>query len=182
MRNEIKMLISAISPFDPLEKEQIEDAAAWIESDVEIFRIEKPDVPPKHLVSYFVLVDDEKLLLIEHLKAGLWLPPGGHVEKNEHPAETVKREIQEELGTTAEFISHKPFFITINKTVNIDAGHTDVSLWFLLEGDSSVEFNFSEDEMSSYKWFALDEILKTDISNFNPYMHRFVKKLRKELR
>ncbi|MFI5343447.1 MAG: NUDIX domain-containing protein [Chlamydiales bacterium] len=36
--------------------------------------------------------------LVDHKKANLWLPAGGHVEPNEHPRETVKREILEELS------------------------------------------------------------------------------------
>ena len=38
--------------------------------------LKKPDVPPKHLVSYFALVDDRrgKVLLVDHKLAGLWLP------------------------------------------------------------------------------------------------------------
>ena len=48
----------------------------------------KPDVPPKHLVSYFALVDERrgKLLLVDHKLAGLWLPSGGHVEPGRRSA------------------------------------------------------------------------------------------------
>ena len=61
---------------------------------------QKPDVPPKHLVSYFALVDEArgKMLLVDHKLAGLWLPSGGHVEPDEDPRATVVREIAEELN------------------------------------------------------------------------------------
>ncbi|MEU4312510.1 NUDIX domain-containing protein [Nocardia sp. NPDC024068] len=36
------------------------------------------------------------------IKAGLWLPPGGHVEPDEHPARTACREVAEELGITVD--------------------------------------------------------------------------------
>jgi 8-oxo-dGTP diphosphatase len=181
VRDTIRNLISAITPFDEIERDHKENSIQWISSGVEICRLRKPDIPPKHLVSYFVLVDrrEKKLLLIKHRKAGLWLPPGGHVEKNENPVDTVKREIQEELETTAQFISNKPFFITITQTVNIDAGHIDVSLWYLLKGDSSATFVFNKREMDGYKWFSFEEILKTRNTVFDPHMIRFINKLMK---
>ena len=43
-------------------------------------------------------VTDGGVLLVNHINAGLWLPPGGHVEPDEHPAQTASREALEELG------------------------------------------------------------------------------------
>lgn len=179
MRATIQKLISSINPFDKLEDEHINNAISWIESGEEIFRIEKPDIPAKHLVSYFVLIDKQKkkILLMDHINAGLWLPSGGHVEINEHPKNTVEREIMEELNLSADFISDNPFFITQTVTVNIGAGHTDVSLWYLLNGNSEEEISYDKNEFNGYKWFDYNEILKTDISKLDPHMHRFIKKL-----
>ena len=179
MRTKILQIISSIKPIDKLEEENINDTISWIESGVEIFRIEKPATPPKHLVSYFVLIDKEKkkILLMDHINAGLWLPSGGHVEINEHPKTTVGREIMEELNIPADFISENPFFITQTITVNIGAGHTDVSLWYLLKGNSEVEITYDKNEFNGYKWFDYDEILSMNINNLDPHMHRFVEKL-----
>ncbi len=179
MRNSIRTLIKNIEPYDDLEKNHIEDAIRWLTSDLEIYRIKKPDIPPKHLVSYFALIDRSKksLLLILHKKAGLWLLPGGHVEKNEHPYKTVEREIQEELHTSAHFIKETPFFMTVTKTVNIESGHTDVSLWYLLKGDSSKNFQYDRREFDDCQWFTFDEVLVMKKSKLDPHMHRFVNKL-----
>jgi 8-oxo-dGTP pyrophosphatase MutT (NUDIX family) len=179
MRDQIKQLIQSIKPLDNIESKHISDAIDWIESGVEIFRIEKPATPPKHLVSYFVLVDLEKkkIMLVDHIKAELWLPAGGHVEKDEHPNITVMREIQEELNMPAEFIMSDPFFITQTVTVGKTAGHTDVSLWYILKADSTKKINYDLGEFNGYKWFDYKEILNTDISNFDPHIHRFIKKL-----
>lgn len=178
MRDQIKQLIQSIKPFDALEAEHVADAIGWIDSGVEIFRIEKPATPPKHLVSYFVLVDPErkKIMLIDHIKAGLWLPAGGHVEKDEHPNATVEREIQEELNMSAEFLSSNPFFITQTVTVGQTAGHTDVSLWYVLKVDSTKEIVYDAGEFNGYKWFEYGEILDISISEVDPHMHRFVRK------
>lgn len=51
-------VIESIQPFDDLEALHVQDASSWIRTTTDsIFRISKPDKPPKHLVSYFVVVD-----------------------------------------------------------------------------------------------------------------------------
>jgi 8-oxo-dGTP diphosphatase len=179
MRSKIKKLVKQIKPFDDLESEHISNAIKWINSDEEIFRVGKPATPPKHLVSYFVLIDldKKKLMLVDHVKSGLMLPSGGHVDKDEHPNITVEREIQEELNIDAHFIQKDPFFITQAITVGKTAGHTDVSLWYVLKANSKEKLIYDTREFNGYKWYNFDEILNTDISRFDPHMHRFVKKL-----
>ena len=176
MRNEIIDLIQGIVPYDDLEKDQIQETLDWLGSGTEIFRLEKPATPPKHLVSYFLLVDkDEKqVLLVDHKKAQLWLPSGGHVEPGEHPRITVEREIQEELGCQAKFIQDTPFFLTATPTVGHDITHTDVSLWYLLRGDIHQPLDFDQREFHSVRWFAFDKI---PYPRTDPQMERFMKKL-----
>lgn len=179
--SEIQQDISAITPFDSLEKAHIDDALAWSQRTSELFRIQKPDVPPKHLVSYFVLIDPghKSILLCDHIKAQLWLPSGGHVERGERPADTVKRECVEELSIPAKFIknSEKPFFITVTETVGLTAGHTDVSLWYLIKGSKFDFVNFDRSEFNDVEWFTYDEILESDPTIFDPHLQRFTKKL-----
>src|ERR1700722_9263138 len=78
MRDKVVEIVAAIEPLDDLEREHREATIEWIRSEAPIFRTHKPDVPPKHLVSYFALVDDirGRLLLVDHKLAGLWLPSG----------------------------------------------------------------------------------------------------------
>jgi len=177
----IRDLIAGIQPCDRLEKEQIADALDWIDSGANIFRIAKPDKPPKHLVAYFVLIDPKhrSLLLGDHTLAQLWLPTGGHVQLNEHPRDTVLRESEEELGQKAVFLKNndRPFFITATQTVGLTPGHTDVSLWYLLRGDIHQPLNIHRQEFNDMAWFTFDEILESHPSIFQPYMHRFTRKL-----
>lgn len=53
------------------------------------------------------ILHEAKTLLIYHKKHNIWVPPGGHVEANETPAETAKREAFEETGCTIEFIKQE---------------------------------------------------------------------------
>jgi 8-oxo-dGTP pyrophosphatase MutT (NUDIX family) len=100
IRFEIHQMVSSISALDTNEQEHINFATDWIKSGSEIFRTQKPATPDTHLVSYFVVASTEmdKVLLVDHKKAELWLPPGGHVEPGENPKKTVRREAKEELG------------------------------------------------------------------------------------
>lgn len=181
----IRQVIEALEPFDTIESEHIQDAVNWIKTADGIFRISKPDNPPKHLVSYFVPIDEanQSLLLIDHVKSGLWLPAGGHVEIDEDPKVTVIREAQEELGLNAEFtplLGDKPLLVTVTQTINGNI-HTDVSLWYVQKGDSRIVLDFDRREMNGYRWYSFDEVLQTDISKLDPHMHRFAKKLQRYL-
>ena len=176
MRDKIVKVVAAIEPLDEVEREHRESTIEWIRSGAPIFRTMKPDVPPRHLVSYFALVDVQrgKMLLVDHKIAGLWLPSGGHVEPGEDPRATVVREIAEELGLAAEFIQPDPLFITVTRTRK-DGGHTDVSLWYLLRGDSTRAIEFDRGEFQGVRWFGFDEI---PFERSDPHMRRFVEKLR----
>jgi len=176
VRDRIEEIIAAIEPVDDLEREHRDSTLEWIRSGAPIFRIKKPDVPPKHLVSYSALVDEPrgKLLLVDHKLAGLWLPSGGHVEPDEHPRATVVRELSEELNLAADFVRPDPLFITATLTMG-HGTHTDVSLWYLLRGDSSCAIEFDRGEFHGVRWFGFDEI---PFERSDPHMRRFVEKLR----
>lgn len=179
-RDIVAKIISEISPFDDTEGQHIEETLAWIQSGAPIFRVQKPDVPPKHLVSYFMLFDEaaQKVLLVDHKKAQLWLPAGGHVEPDEHPRDTVIRECEEELGISAEFWRAAPLFLTSTITVGHTAGHTDVSLWYVLKGNQDVPYSFDSNEFNSIQWFGFHNL---PFEKSDPHMSRFVQKLKELL-
>jgi 8-oxo-dGTP diphosphatase len=176
MRDKIVKVVAAIEPLDDLEREHRDSTIEWVRSEAPIFRTQKPDVPPMHLVSYFALVDQQrgKLLLVDHKLASLWLPSGGHVEPDEDPRATVVRELAEELGLAADFMQPGPLFITVTR-VGGGIGHTDVSLWYLLRGDSSRAIEFDRGEFHGVRWFGFDEV---PFERSDPHMRRFVAKLR----
>jgi len=176
MRDKIVEIVAAIEPLDEVEREHRDSTIEWIRSGAPIFRTMKPDVPPVHLVSYFALVDEigGRLLLVDHKLAGLWLPSGGHLEPEEDPRATVIRELAEELNLAADFVQPNPLFITVTQTLGY-GDHTDVSLWYLLRGDSSRAIEFDRGEFHSVRWFDFDEI---PFERSDPHMRRFVAKLR----
>jgi 8-oxo-dGTP diphosphatase len=62
MRDLIRSELATIEPFDALEGEHLADALAWVDSGVGLFRVAKPATPPKHVVSYFAVVDVDQIL------------------------------------------------------------------------------------------------------------------------
>jgi ADP-ribose pyrophosphatase YjhB (NUDIX family) len=52
----------------------------------------------RHFTATTFVVRDGKVLLHLHPRQGLWLPPGGHIERDELPHVAAVREIEEETG------------------------------------------------------------------------------------
>ena len=62
------------------------------------------DSMKRHFTATGLIIKNDSVLPHLHPKINLWLPPGGHVELNEDPIETVKREIFEETGYKVQII------------------------------------------------------------------------------
>jgi 8-oxo-dGTP pyrophosphatase MutT (NUDIX family) len=87
---------------------------------------------------------------------------------------TVVRELEEELGLRAEHEIEAPLMITCTTTVGIAAGHTDVSLWYVVRGNCAQELNFSETEFNDARWFRFSEV---PFERSEPHLRRFITKL-----
>ncbi|MEM9621032.1 MAG: NUDIX hydrolase [Pseudomonadota bacterium] len=174
VRQAIRAEIEQIVPDDDAERRAHADALQWVASGAPLFRIAKPATPPKHLIAYFVVVDDDHVLLVDHINAQRWLPTGGHVDVNEHPRETVRREAKEELGLTADFVQPGPCFISVTQTVGLTAGHTDVSLWYVLRAARSQALQWDHSEFKAVRWFHHSDI---PLARSDPQMPGFLAKL-----
>ncbi len=174
MQTAIRKEIELITPLDDIERATKANVLHWIDSGVEICRIEKPDNPPKHLVSYFAVIDGEHILLVDHINAGLWLTTGGHVEPGEHPRTAALREAKEELSIDGEFLHDRPVFLTATETVGKTAGHTDVSIWYTLRGNRAAEILFDQSEFRAVSWFHKDNV---PLERSDVHMERFLRKL-----
>lgn len=146
-----------------------------------VFRIARPATPDKHLCVYFALFDEARrsVLLVDHVKAGLWLFPGGHVDDGEDPRTTVLREAIEELQINGEFhllFGDEPLFLTVAKTPG-EHSHTDVSFWFVLAADQDMRIEADPREANQVRWFDLDDPAEWAHDWFDPHMARFRAKL-----
>jgi 8-oxo-dGTP pyrophosphatase MutT (NUDIX family) len=125
------------------------------------------------------VIDSDHVLLVDHRDAGLWLPSGGHVEPGEHPRATVARELREELGFAAEHAIDAPLMVTCSTTVGLSAGHTDVSLWYVVRRCRDRALDVDEGESRSVRWFPFADV---PLDRSDPNLGRFLAKLQREHR
>jgi len=174
----VSELVRDLRPHDALAGEHRIRALDWLASTADIFRRVKPAEPSPHLVSYFLLVDRgaRSVLLCDHRLAGLWLPTGGHVEPDEHPWATVRRECVEELGTEAVPDGDRgtrPFLLTVTRTRDIpERQHTDVSLWFALQGRVGQDLSIDDREFAEVRWWSVADLRQADPARFDPHLVR----------
>lgn len=181
-RSAVNELVGRVVACDTREADDQVEIVRWVSSGAPLFRLQPPAVPPQHLAVYFALLDEENrsVMLVDHVKAGCWLLPGGHVDDGEDPRTTVIREAEEELGIVATFHDRlgggDPFFLSVTQTRGPHS-HTDVTLWFVLAADRGAEIRPDPREFRGLGWFGLDEPIQWDAATFDPQMHRFVAKL-----
>ena len=63
----------------------------------------------RHFTATGIVLHQDTVLLIEHVKLGWWMPPGGHIDPNEDPVQAILREVLEETGLDCAIISPDVF-------------------------------------------------------------------------
>lgn len=180
-RRVVRDLAAGVVTFDDREAADQAWILDWVDSGAELFRLQKPVTPPEHLAVYAALLDedDKSVLLVDHVKARLWLMPGGHVDPDEDPREAVVRELAEELKIGPSFhpqFGDAPFFLTVTQTVPPHP-HTDVTFWMVFSLARDTPLVADPEEFSGVRWFRLDEPATWEGQGFDPQMHRFLAKL-----
>ena len=96
----------------------------------------------------------------------------------------MERELAEELGISAPLIagwSSNPLLVTQTTTVGVDAGHTDVSLWYVLRASMGVAITPDASEFAATRWWTFSELDAAEESAVDPHLPRFLGKLRRDL-
>jgi ADP-ribose pyrophosphatase YjhB (NUDIX family) len=121
----------------------------------------------RDFVASVFIVHEGKVLLVHHKKMGMWLPPGGHIDGIELPAECAVREAKEETGLDIEIVGKDEHFDRVvvmahPKAVqleDIEPGHQHIDLiYFAKLKDPSQELKLNAEESNELKWFARDEL------------------------
>lgn len=129
---------------------------------------------------YVINPSRTRLLMIFHRGLGRWLPPGGHVDPDELPGDTVLREVWEETGVRASHVGAHPLDLGLNGATETqlptpfataaqlipaspkDIEHIHVDLMYQLIADDTGSLLGSESEVDAVRWFTRAEILGGD--------------------
>ncbi|WP_374999963.1 NUDIX hydrolase [Aeromicrobium sp. CTD01-1L150] len=115
---------------------------------------------PDHLTSSALVVDESRVLLVRHAKAGLWLQTGGHCEPGDATlADAALREATEESGISGLRIDPVP--LRLSRHVVPACGpvrpshHLDVQFRVVAPSGSTPVRQPGEDPVG---WFAPDQL------------------------
>ena len=124
-----------------------------------LVRDENPD---DHFSTFFIpFVQKTKQLFIgDHIKSGVWLTPGGHIDKGEDPVETVVREIKEELDTEVTDKNVEFFDISITDISSHYPCKRHYDLWYLFRLLESTAFNYTREEYKIAQWMSVGKAIR----------------------
>jgi 8-oxo-dGTP pyrophosphatase MutT (NUDIX family) len=119
----------------------------------------------RHFTVAVFVVWEGKVLLHHHRKLGLWLPPGGHIERDELPDEAAVREVFEETGIRVGLVGerredvtdpvqlHRPAGVQLE---NIGPGHQHIDLIYFARpsGPTGIHQEFTADKVG---WYGPDD-------------------------
>jgi len=148
----------------------------------------------KHFTaSALILNKERKILLVNHRKLGVWLYPGGHVDKGETPDEAVIREVKEETGLDVKIISnkdtniadpkadvsvlHQPYIVLCEKIKgNEEHYHIDLVYQCKIINEETAELCHNPRESRDIKFFGLEDLENIKLfPNFRKLVEKILK-------
>lgn len=150
-----------------------------------------PEDADRDFVAGCIIVEDGEVLMLDHGKYDIWLPPGGHVEGDETPDETAVRETREETGIEVEIVDAvkpdikslntdrprenlpRPFNVNLHK---VKDGHYHCDFLYLGEPVEKGEASHGH-EHNGLKWFSLEELEEKDHDMPEDYRQTAIKAL-----
>ena len=126
------------------------------------------DLPMPHIHELYdfvvgiFIVHDNKVLLVNHPRYGMWLSPGGHIELNEDPEEALYREALEETGLKIRVLSSKPSFTSQASKPILTPNYVDVHeanaphkhICLIYFATSDTDKFVKSDEHDALRWFS----------------------------
>ena len=119
-----------------------------------------------------VIVFGNRVLLHKHRKLGIWIPVGGHIDKDELPEDAVIREAKEEAGLDIKLFGPdaslgvsdvrelvRPMHILLE---DIEPGHQHIDMIFYATSETD-SLSPRDGEASDLKWFTREELESEEI-------------------
>jgi 8-oxo-dGTP pyrophosphatase MutT (NUDIX family) len=140
----------------------------------------------RHFVATMYVVNDGATLLHEHEKLGMWLPPGGHIDRDEQPHEAALRETYEETGLEPELVAERGPYdtgqaesiprpaaflledIDVHENGRVAHQHMDFVYFGRVESRAVEPAGHDETEADAWTWFTAEDLdthdeLATDV-------------------
>ena len=133
----------------------------------------------RHFVATVYAVHDGAVALHEHDKLEMWLPAGGHLDRDELPHEAALRETEEELGVVVDLVAPQEAITSetvhsipqpqhflvedINVHENGEVGHQHVDFIFYgVAPDRDIAPGPGEQSAEDWTWFTAEELRRND--------------------
>jgi 8-oxo-dGTP pyrophosphatase MutT (NUDIX family) len=132
----------------------------------------------RHFTASCYVVVDGAVALHDHKRLDMWLPPGGHVDRDELPHETALRETREETGLDPELVAERDSITSetvrslpkpqhtqladVNRHDGV-VGHQHVDLIYYASADAR-EIDPADGEVpaADWRWFTPAELRAAD--------------------
>jgi 8-oxo-dGTP pyrophosphatase MutT (NUDIX family) len=133
----------------------------------------------RHFTATTFIVCKNKVLLHPHKKLGIWLPPGGHIDRDELPEEAALREIREETGLDVEIYQAGPVrvfkdvqvllqpYVVLLETINPFHQHIDFNYF---ARSHSEELRPGVGESTDMRWLTQAEVEALDAPDDVKYL------------
>lgn len=127
----------------------------------------------RHFTATTFIVHQNRVLLHLHKKLGVWLPVGGHIDRDELPEAAAFREVAEETGLEIQlYVTDTPLPLDDDSAEqlvrpvhlileNINSFHQHIDLIYYAISSSS-ELNPADGETADLHWFNAAELTALD--------------------
>ena len=100
--------------------------------------------------SYKVLIGER----IGSHGAGTWSFPGGHLERNENPEDTGKREVLEETGLKIDNL--RPFGFSVDYFGEVDTNY--LTLFYRCDWIAGIPQVMEKEKCREWRWASMDQL------------------------
>jgi 8-oxo-dGTP pyrophosphatase MutT (NUDIX family) len=128
----------------------------------------------RHFVATVYVVNDGATVLHTHDRLGMWLPPGGHIDRDELPHEAARREVREETGLAVDLLAEtgdvtaetvrslpEPAHLLL-EDINVHdgrVGHQHIDfVYFGAVADRQLDPAAGESPAADWQWFTPEEL------------------------